>query len=330
MCQHALVTSLLAEDDEVVLYVEYRTVGNAGQLEDGTVATGVVVHERIVREGDVPPGVAFVLELFAELLLDEGRERTVVERVLDGLEVGQHVGLAVVAGTVNPAVAAGTVGVVAAVVEHVVLDKHVVPQLVVGTLFADEATDNAFERAVLDNQRVERHGHTVAEHVEEVVTGSVTDAGLLVAIVEALGVVEVDVVEGQFLHVDFTAFTSFGRTAEGEHGVGAAIPLTTLGALGKDGRTIADTAYNLGTLSFCNVLGVGTQHETFTGDVVAVEIVGLSTFQHEGLSLSIVGVRDKVVERRRDRGSVVLLGHRTEHVCTLGVVLGNLQTAGLS
>ena len=132
--------------------------------------------------------------------------------------------------TVNPAIATGTLIVVTAVIEQVVLDEHVVPNLVVRTLLTDESAYKTLETAVLDDQRVEGHSHTVAIHIEEVVTGSGAQSGLVVAVVEALGVVEVDVVEGQLLHVDFAALTGFRLASEHEHGVGA-LPLLAVGAL---------------------------------------------------------------------------------------------------
>ena len=204
-----MVSSLLTKDDEVVFHSEYRSVRNTGHFEDGTVGTCVVVHQRVVRESDVPLGIAFIFISIAQLLLDEGRERTIVEGVFDGLEVCQHIGLSIVAGTVNPAVATCTVAIVATVVEHIVLDEHVVPALVVRSLLTYKAADDALEGTILHNQRVEGHSHTVTEHVEEVVTCGITDTCFLVTVVETFGVVEVDIVEGQFLHVDFATLTSF-------------------------------------------------------------------------------------------------------------------------
>ena len=204
-----MVATLLTEHNQVVLNIEHRTIGNTSEFENGTITTCVVIYKCVVRERDVPFRVALILVGIAQLLFDESRERTIVERILNSLEVGQHIGLAIVTGTVNPAVATGAVAIVTAVEEQIVLDKYVVPQLVVGTLFADKATDNALERTVLDDQRVKCDSHTVREHVEEVVTRCRTDACLLVAIVVTHGVVEIDVIESELLHVDFTTLTSF-------------------------------------------------------------------------------------------------------------------------
>ena len=202
------------------------------------------------------------------------------------------------------------------------------PYLVVHALLADEATYQALERAVLDDERVERDGHTVGEHVEEVVTRGASEAGLLVAIVEAFGVVEVDVVEGQLLHVDFTALASLRLTAEGEHGVGAAVPL-----LAVDGLVVhvvlADAADDAGTLTLSHVGGVGAQNEALAGDVVSVQVVGLAAFEHEGLAFRIVGILNEVAERRCERCCVVILRSGKHLGAALGFLIGDAETFGV-
>ena len=70
-----------------------------------------------------------------------------------------------------------------------------VPHLVVRALLTDESAHQALERAVLHDERVEGHSHTIAEHIEEVVTRWATLTGLLVTVVIAEGIVEVNVVE---------------------------------------------------------------------------------------------------------------------------------------
>ena len=84
-----------------------------------------------------------------------------------------------------------------------------VPNLIVRALFTDESADQTLELTVLDNQRVKCDGHTVRVHVEEVVTCYGAESCNVVAIVQSLGVVEVNIVEGQLLHADFTALTRF-------------------------------------------------------------------------------------------------------------------------
>ena len=187
------------------------------------------------------------------------------------------------------------------------------PYLVVHALLADEAAHQSLERAVVDDKRVERDSHTVGEHVEEVVTRRASESGLLVTVVVALGIVEVDVVEGQLLHVDFTALTSLRLTAEGEHGVGAAVPLLAVDGLAVH-VVLTDTADDAGTLALGNVLGVGAQHEALTSDVVTVHVVGLATLKHEGLTFGVVGVLDEVAECRRERSCIILLC-QCKHLC---------------
>ena len=209
LLQFALVTCLFAENDEVVLYIKYRTIRYACQFEDGTVTTCVVVHQGVIRECDIPFWIVHILIFFCQLLFDEGRERTVIEGVFDSLEVCQHIGLAIVASTVNPAVATSTIAVVSAVEEQVVLDKHMVPKLVVRTLLTHKTTNNTLEGTVLHDKRIEGDSHTIAKHVEEIVTRCCSYACFLVTIVETLRVVEVDIIESKFLHVYLTTFTSF-------------------------------------------------------------------------------------------------------------------------
>ena len=204
--EHTLVAGFLTEHEQVVLNGVDRAVGQIAHLEDGTVGTGVEVDECVVGEGDHPR--AIVTGVVLVLLAEEGGERTVVEGVLDDLEVLVEVGTGLV-DTGNPAVTACSLVVVTAVVEQVVLDQHVVPDLVVRTLLADETADEALERAVLHDQRVEGNGHTVREHIEEVVTRSGTESGLVVTVVVTQRIIEVDIIECQLLHVDFAAFTSF-------------------------------------------------------------------------------------------------------------------------
>ena len=83
-----------------------------------------------------------------------------------------------------------------------------VPKLVVWSLLTDESAYDALEGAVLNDQRVKGDGHTIAKHVEEVVTSCNAKTGSLIAIVVAHGVIEVYVVERQLLHIDLTTFTS--------------------------------------------------------------------------------------------------------------------------
>ena len=178
-----------------------------------------------------------------------------------------------------------------------------VPYLIVGSLLTDESAHETLERTVLDNKTVECHCHTVGIHVEEVVTRGSSCSGGIVAVVECLRVVEVDVIESELLHVDLTTLTGFGLTTEHKHCV-RTLPLLTIGS-GVEG-VLANTANHLCTESVSHVLRSGGESESLTCDIVSIEVVCLSTLKIESLSLCIVGVGDEVEQCRTDRSGIKL------------------------
>ena len=67
--QYTLVVRLFAYYEQVVLHSVNRTVGQITHLEYGTVGTGVEVHKRVVREGDVPGTALPAIDRSARFIL---------------------------------------------------------------------------------------------------------------------------------------------------------------------------------------------------------------------------------------------------------------------
>ena len=158
-------------------------------------------------------------------------------------------------------------------------------------------------RAVCRDRTVECHCHTIGVHVEEVVTSGSSCSGGIVAVVECLRIVEVNVIESELLHVDLTTLTGLWLTTEHKHCV-RTLPLLTICSAVEG--VLANTANHLCTESVSHVLRTGGESESLTCDVVAVEVVCLSTLKIESLSLCIVGVGDEVEQCRTDRSGIVL------------------------
>ena len=93
--------------------------------------------------------------------------------------------------------------------------------------------------------------------------------------------------------------------------------------------TLANAADDAGALALCHVGRIGAKHESLTGDVVAVEVVGLAALEVVLLALSEVGVRDEVVECGCERCGIKLCS-ACEHVGTFVGIVGRQCSGAVS